>query len=433
MYLRSIRLENIRGFGNITLSLEAENGGARPWTVVVGVNGTGKTTLLRSIAIGLAAESDAGAMLTSPVGKMVGPDSGFGKISLTVSERRDSTELATLDTVIKRAGDRESIRRGPEIGAPLPDWAKAEPFVAGYGVARMRSGRESFRAGRILDATQSLFNYDALLTPVELTLRRIQDFLGTSSYDAAMGGIKRALKLPAETQISVASGGGVLISNDPEGAPVPLEGWADGFRLNFSWIVDFFGVALASEALLPDGGIRGILLLDEMEQHTHPSIQDTLIAELKTLWPQLQAIATTHSPLVVLGAQAEEVVVLKRDADGEIVQAPQPASFNGYTAEDILTDKRLFNTEARSAEETSLVEDYKTIASIAPEKRTQAEQERLSTLAKSIRGVEGARPGIAVAGVAADPQTATSAGPARALAEADLVEDLRQLRAKYNL
>lgn len=437
MHLRSIRLENIREFGDMTLGFEAENGGARPWTVVVGVNGVGKTTLLRSIALGFADESDAGALLASSVGRMIGEGGDTGRIELTVSERRDSEERATLVTNIKRVGDREIIRR--ESDGPIPDWANAEPFLAGYGIARMRSGRESVRAGRIFDTTQSLFDYDALLTPVELTLRRIRDFLGTSAYDAAMTGIKKALNLPAETQIIIASGGGMLVSNGPNSAPVPLEGWADGFRLNFSWIVDFFGVALASGALLPDGSIRGVLLLDEIEQHTHPSTQDMLIAEFKALWPHLQAIVTTHSPLIVLGAQAEEVIVLKQDAKGEVVQAPRPASFNGYTAEDILTDKRLFDTEARSAEETSLVEDYKTIASIPEEGRTQPQRERLATLAKSIRGIEDATPGIAVAGEGgvADLETMARAMPPRRptgpLAEADLVEDLRQLRAKYNL
>jgi len=105
---------------------------------------------------------------------------------------------------------------------------------------------------RIFDSTRSLFDYDALLTPLELTLRRVRDYVGTSAYSTIMNGIKTVLNLPEDTEIQLSTGGGVQVSGGPIDEPIPLEGWADGFRLNLAWVVDFFGVALAGDAFAGD-------------------------------------------------------------------------------------------------------------------------------------------------------------------------------------
>ena len=134
-----------------------------------------------------------------------------------------------------------------------------------------------------------------------------------------------------------------MVRGGPIKGEMPLQAWADGYRLNLAWIIDVYGWALQANALTPEGGIRGLLLVDELEQHTHPSIQLGFIARLKALWPELQVIGTTHSPMIVLGAQADEIVVLKR-VEGRVVTAPAAASFAGYSAEDVLEDERLFDT-----------------------------------------------------------------------------------------
>ena len=51
MYYLSLELQNIKCFGGKqTLNLSNENGGPAPWTLLIGDNGVGKTTLLQCIA-----------------------------------------------------------------------------------------------------------------------------------------------------------------------------------------------------------------------------------------------------------------------------------------------------------------------------------------------------------------------------------------------
>ena len=60
---------------------------------------------------------------------------------------------------------------------------------------------------------------------------------------------------------------------------------------------------------------RGILLIDEIENHLHPTWQRRVIPALLEHFPGLQIFATTHSPFVVAGLKAGQVHMLNRDAE----------------------------------------------------------------------------------------------------------------------
>jgi predicted ATP-binding protein involved in virulence len=58
--------------------------------------------------------------------------------------------------------------------------------------------------------------------------------------------------------------------------------------------------------------IRGIMLIDEVEQHLHPRWQLRVMELLKHAFPKVQFIATTHSPLVISGCEKCRVHTLNR-------------------------------------------------------------------------------------------------------------------------
>ena len=51
MFLKSIRIDNVRAIADLELDFDGEDGGARKWTLLLGENGTGKSTILRCIAL----------------------------------------------------------------------------------------------------------------------------------------------------------------------------------------------------------------------------------------------------------------------------------------------------------------------------------------------------------------------------------------------
>ena len=79
-----------------------------------------------------------------------------------------------------------------------------------------------------------------------------------------------------------------------------------------------------------------ILLIDEIENHLHPTWQRRVIPALLEYFPGLQIFATTHSPFVVAGLKAGQVHMLKRDADGVVTASTNTEDIVGWTSDEIL-------------------------------------------------------------------------------------------------
>jgi energy-coupling factor transporter ATP-binding protein EcfA2 len=123
MFLKRIVLENIRGLPRLDLSFEGAEDDVRRWTMTLGENGTGKSTLLRSIALVLAGSEALPELLVSPrhwVRK--GERAGAIEADLVTAEnkpRKLRLELRPGDTI------REIFERNRESMADL-DYALAQ-------------------------------------------------------------------------------------------------------------------------------------------------------------------------------------------------------------------------------------------------------------------------------------------------------------------
>ncbi|MCZ6701765.1 MAG: ATP-binding protein, partial [Ignavibacteria bacterium] len=62
MKISNITLDNVRCFEHLEIDLKSEDGVA-DWTVILGNNGVGKTTILRSIALGITEQSGASGLI----------------------------------------------------------------------------------------------------------------------------------------------------------------------------------------------------------------------------------------------------------------------------------------------------------------------------------------------------------------------------------
>ena len=86
----------------------------------------------------------------------------------------------------------------------------------------------------------------------------------------------------------------------------------------------------------------GILFIDEIENHLHPSWQRRVIPALRKHFPGLQIFATTHSPFVVAGLKKGQVHKLYRE--GGVIKTPKLSEEEkeqrivGWTVEEILRE-----------------------------------------------------------------------------------------------
>jgi hypothetical protein len=372
--ITGLRLRNVRGFRelDVPIATAGDSTTPRPITLVIGRNGTNKSTLLRAIALCLGDPTEASSMLSQPLGSMVRAGAEVATIELDVMDSDGAT--STLRREIAANGTKDYVA--------MSDVPQSPPvFVCGYGAGRATFGSDSGREYRVDDACASLYDYSRELIHPELVLRRLRDYLGSKRYEYTLDGIKRVLDLKPEDRIELQVGGGVQIAGPAVGTAVPLDGWADGYRLTFLWLLDFFGRAMRANQIDSGGSVRGIVLIDEVDQHLHPSLQGAIMPRLAELLPAAQIVATTHSPLVALGADPSELIVLQR-GDGEVVVEPDVPDYRGYSAEDMLADDRLFDASVYAPETEQELTRYEELA--VKSRRTRQEERELASMARQM-------------------------------------------------
>ena len=126
-------------------------------------------------------------------------------------------------------------------------------------------------------------------------------------------------------------------SGKPGSEPLDASLLSSGTQLTFLWIW-WLALKMLHHYEFRDGWEKqsAILLIDEIENHLHPTWQRRVIPALLEHFPGLQIFATTHSPFVVAGLKAGQVHVLNRDADRVVRASTNTEDIVGWTADEIL-------------------------------------------------------------------------------------------------
>ena len=151
--------------------------------------------------------------------------------------------------------------------------------------------------------------------------------------------------------------GGIRLDG-PWGEGMPLRDLADGIKSSFLWITDLIGWALTFRPKRRSTeGIRGIVLVDELEQHLHARWQRTIVHDLRQILPNVQFIVSTHSPLIAasVGPRIEResidrIYVLESEDDDGVKASAHPA-MRGWSIDQVLAS-RAFKYQIETDPET---------------------------------------------------------------------------------
>lgn len=89
------------------------------------------------------------------------------------------------------------------------------------------------------------------------------------------------------------------------------------------------------------GDFAGIVLIDEIDMHLHPTWQARLVRALKDIFPKIQFIMTTHSPSILQSLDKNEIIALGIDEDANTYVKELDLGeygLQGWTLEEILQD-----------------------------------------------------------------------------------------------
>jgi predicted ATP-binding protein involved in virulence len=338
LVISKIEIHNIKCFENLVFDF-IQPDQANYWITILGDNAIGKSTLLKSIALGLCRESDAAALikLSEVYGDFIkkGQREGYIKVHLCENGLPANSKKYVITTKItedRGTARTESIQQETE---PVENFPWDDIFVCGYGTYRSKQADVSYEQYEKFNAIRSLFDHQTTLQNPELILLRqsprIQEIIEEK--------LQNILMIDAsEYQIRYTNRG---LEVGGIWGELPFQTLSDGYRSTTIWVLDFIGWLIYAERFIDNPDIGGILIIDEIEQHLHPHWQRYIVQRLRQQFPKTQIIASTHTPLIAAGtADIDQSMLLKLDRQednkitGQIIDKREVA---GKRADQVLT------------------------------------------------------------------------------------------------
>jgi len=118
---------------------------------------------------------------------------------------------------------------------------------------------------------------------------------------------------------------------------LPLNTLSQGTQSIIQWLAHLV-IGYAEYYDFPDdlSDKPGVLIVDEIDAHLHPSWQRRIIPTLTRHFPNLQIFCSTHSPLMLAGLKAGQVQLLRRDEDGRVTVSRNDDDIIGWSADEVL-------------------------------------------------------------------------------------------------
>ena len=381
MYVSKIRMKNFRCYTDFTMQFSPKV------TVIVAENGRGKTAILDGLAITMAPY-----LAAFPGIKARNFQPNDVRMVVDVPQTQDELQIkrmkyllpVVLETEVKAddgkayswkrelksvKGKTSSVsakfvsdygkRIADELNQP-GDQDIILPVLGYYGTSRMwndssllkrkkvdlsrssgyveclePSGSYNTFAQWFRYATESALEYDHIIAEKKLNKK--------NPYREILNAINKAIVTCIQsmgwTDLKYSFAAQNLLICHPEKGELPLEAMSDGARSVISMAAD---IAYRMARLNPDMGedvtlkTSGVVLIDEVDMHLHPSWQQTVVNDLVKAFPKVQFIVTTHSPQVLTSVPAECIRILHWDND--LVDIEEPTFSLGAESSQLLRD-----------------------------------------------------------------------------------------------
>jgi predicted ATPase len=361
MKLQKLSLANFKGFEQLDLDFESDV------TVLAGINGIGKSSVLYAIAVVLSKILPLFTASTSKSryfevddiyskGDVLKPPTQFlvliqlevasilldvGVLKNIASEFLDSSDYLIL---LNRNDDRSpqqdlkqvlqsrtftgDIESGSgEIKVTLAHLKKAknQPIAVYFPPKRQLPGRpRSLPEQKLFKISQA---YSFALDDREVELREFLDWFRTQEKLGSATKILDALRaaitefIPEFTNLQIREQPTLAFVVEKNGKPFQLHQLSDGERGLLAIVFDLTRrLAIANpESTNPIAEGSAIVLIDEIELHLHPTWQRQVLRRFTSTFKNCQFIVTTHSPQVIGQAKAEKLRLLYPNDQGRVM------------------------------------------------------------------------------------------------------------------
>lgn len=424
VYFTKLVLENIRSFSDRQeLMLVDSQGFPAPWTLIVGDNGVGKTTLLQCLArmrpvFNPPSEAGAGdrPKPVEPELPRVADNGVFGDLvrspgdahaileaQLSIGTPLSGPRCAVSGTISTKLEMTRTNGRIADVdsggSSDFDNLGTTEsPLVLAYGAGRhpkeIGAGNEA-ATGSI----QSLFMVEAALHDAEKLLIGLEfdRMKGHKGAKERLDRLKNVLAeilpdfdCPEDIEIRgpLVSGArpnesGVRVKTSY--GTVSLNQLSLGYQTVFAWIIDIawrmIGHFSNSKNPLNESAI---VIVDEIDLHMHPRWQRDIRKHLVKHFPNVQFIATAHSPLMAQVSLDANLVVVQNADDHALIHS-DPVVVNDWRLDQVVTSDLFGLGSARPPEVEKIFSRRQEL--VEKEVLSKEEQTELDNLKRRIRSL----------------------------------------------
>ena len=368
-YFRSLILENVRCFGKRqSIDFLKPDGNISFWNIIIGENGVGKTTVLRSLAF---------SYLNFTV--ELYPDGYFNRIA----------ESAPVINYVFENLEGNYIRGGRHFDKGFKYTGTGfVQLILGYGASR-RIAYSTLTEEKTKSPVNNLFDENA-------TLMNAEEWLIESDYRAS----KSENGHYAERKEKVIQILKKLFRGEVHDFKIDLEGkrpkakfltdygWVNlhdlslGYKTLIAWMTDFASRMFEEYPDSPDPLAEpAVVLVDEIDLHLHPQFQRELVSFLTETFPKTQFIVTAHSPLILQSAPDANIILLKKEGDHVIVEQ-NPHEIKNWRIDQLLTSDLYGLPSTRPPQTEKKIERRRSL--LKKDKLTKKEETELEQLEKEL-------------------------------------------------
>ena len=335
------------------------------WTVLLGENGSGKSSILQSLALALMDHREIERLFGSGEVRAddllrYGEDFGFVKVYLTHS----SEPIGFTLTRVAGGSVKMFFLSKVSIDGPV---------IRGFGAVRITRSSKDPRSSQ---PSEERVQVENIFDPFR-TLRDPEEFiknLSDSQWEPTRLALGDLIALTGRELLKRENGKVFLESG---GERQSYRDLSDGYRSILAMACDI--IAGISENFSDFQHAPGIILLDELGNHLHPRWKMRIVNSLRRTFSSMQFIITTHEPLCLRGVREGETSIIQRDEHGSVTALseglPSPRSLR---VDQLLTSQHFGLSSTIDPELDALFQRYYVLR--AKPTRTPEEESRMTSL-----------------------------------------------------
>lgn len=374
MKINNLKVDNFCLFDDMKLQLNGKN------TVIFGVNGTGKTSILKSINL----------LYANIINQIVNRKELKQNLNIELDDIKYGKTQTKLEadffienqlisynrTMIRKSGKRSQDLESLKILASIfqdkymsDEKQENIPIFVNYGTNRL-----------VLDIpirirTKHQFDiYAAFDKAIENRIdfrtffewfRNQEDYENECKVqnadlqftDKALDSVKKAMLVMLDgcTNLRVARKPRLEMKVDKNGVGLNVSQLSDGEKCTMALFGDLARRLTIANPNLDNPLLgEGVVLIDEIELHMHPFWQRNVVGKLRETFPNIQFIITTHSPIVLSEIDDEFNIYFlqNKEASSEVIEFKR---LDGFDANYILEE--FMGTKSMNSKTETLISD----------------------------------------------------------------------------